>query len=132
MGINESRDENTDDLISEICNTDLGVDLAVEYIQRSHRLGLESLQDVADDRNSLGKRLKCRPIIVKFVSYRKRHEIFSAKTKLKGQTLAIVENLKRSRQRIFNVAREIVGLKNSWIQDGKYLQNAQMITEFSF
>ena len=41
------------------------------------------------------------------------------RTELKGQKLAIVENLTRTRQRIFNVARETVGLKNSWTQDGK-------------
>ena len=124
-------DENTDDLIVETCKIDLGVDLAVEDIERSHRLGPKSLQDVAADGNSLGKRLKSRPMIVKFLSYRKRHEVFSAKKKLKGQKLAIVENLTRTRQRIFNVARETVGLKNSWTRMGKYLQNAQMIIEFS-
>ena len=64
MGINESRHENTDDLIVERCNTNLGVDLAVEDIERSRRLSPKSLQDVAADGNSLGKRLKSRPVIV--------------------------------------------------------------------
>ena len=103
----------------ETCNTNLGVDLAVEDIERSHRLGPKTLQDVAAHGNSLGKSLKSRPIIVKFVSYRKRHEVFSAKKKLKGKKITIVENLTKTRQRIFNVARKTVGLKNSWTQNGK-------------
>ena len=74
---------------------------------------------MAANGNSLGKRLKSRPIIIKFLSYRKGHEVFSAKKKLKGQKLAIVDTLTRTRQRIFNIARETVGLKNSWTQDGK-------------
>ena len=79
MGINESRDKNADDLIMETCNTNLGVDLVVEDIERSRGVGPNSLQDVTADGNSLGKRLKSRPIIVKFLSYRKRHEVFCAK-----------------------------------------------------
>ena len=95
--------------------------MAVEDIERSHRLDPKSLQHVVADGNSLGKRLKSRLIIVKFLSHRKRHEVFSAKKKLKGQKLAIVENVTRIRQRIFDVARETVGLKNSWTQDWKIL-----------
>ena len=71
LGTDESCDETTDDLIVETCNTNLSVDLAVEDIERSHRLGPKTLQDVAADGNSLGKSLKSRPIIFKFVSYRK-------------------------------------------------------------
>ena len=37
--IDESPNENTDDLIVETCNTHLSIDLAVEDIERSHRLG---------------------------------------------------------------------------------------------
>ena len=55
LGIDESRDENTDDLIAETCNTNLSVDLAVEDIERANRLGSKTLQDVAADGNSLGK-----------------------------------------------------------------------------
>ena len=71
MGIDESRDENTDDLIVEKCDTNLGVDFAVEDIEKSHRLGPKTLQDVAADGNSLGESLKSRPVIVEFVSYMK-------------------------------------------------------------
>ena len=113
LGIDESRDENTDDLIVETCNTNLRVDLAVEDIERSHRSGSKTLQDVAADGNSLWKSLKSLPIIVKFISYRKRHEVFSAKKKLKGKKIIIVENLTRTRQRIFNVVTETISLKNS-------------------
>ena len=55
LGIDESRGVNTDDLIVETCNTNLSVDLAVEDIKRSHRLGPKTLKDVAADGNSLGK-----------------------------------------------------------------------------
>ena len=118
LGIDESHDENSD-LIVETCNTNLSIDLAVEDIKRSHRLGLKTLKDVATDGNSLGKSLKSSPIIVKFMSYQKQHEVFSAEKKLKGKKITIVKNIMRTRQRIFNVARETVSLKNSWIQDEK-------------
>ena len=106
MSINESQDGNTDDLIVETCNTNPGVDLAVEDIERSHRLGRKSLQDVAVDRNSLGKCLKSRPIIVKFLSYRKRQGIFSAEKKLKGQKLAIVLSHENKAENIQSCKRD--------------------------
>ena len=65
------------------------------------------------------KHQKVRPIIVKFTSYRRRQQEFSANKNLKGKHFGILENLTKTKQRIFNLAKDAVGYKNVWSQDGK-------------
>ena len=71
------------------------------------------------EENGQVKHQKVRPIIVKFTSYRRRQQVFSAKKNLKGKHVGISENLTKIRQKIFNLTRDVVGYKNVWSQDGK-------------
>ncbi|KAJ4448744.1 hypothetical protein ANN_00135 [Periplaneta americana] len=80
FGIEEEVGENTDKLVVELA-TNIGVELKVEDIDRSHRVG----RTTSDGRP--------RPIIVKFCSYRKRSEVFFNKKRLKGSGMTLREDL---------------------------------------
>jgi seryl-tRNA synthetase len=69
FGYPEQSIENTDSIVIEIAGK-IGVKLSPDDISRSHRVGPKSLKD--------------RPLIVKFVSYRKRRELIQSRSKLKG------------------------------------------------
>ena len=71
------------------------------------------------EENGQVKHQKVRPIIVKFTSYRRRQQVFSAKKNIKGKHVRISENLTKIRQKIFNLARDVVRYKDVWSQDGK-------------
>ncbi|KAJ4447843.1 hypothetical protein ANN_09851 [Periplaneta americana] len=76
FGIEEEVGENTDKLVVELA-TNIGVELKVEDIDRSHRVG----RTTRDGRP--------RTIIVKFCSYRKRSEVFFNKKRLKGSGMTL-------------------------------------------
>ena len=121
VGIEERKDEDRDALVLDICNSELEVQVSLEDIERSHRLGARIHQQKewcnnaeASQRRQQGH----RPIIVKFNSCRKTQAVFVAK-KLKGNRKAILENLTKERLRICNIAKETVGHRNVWTADGK-------------
>ena len=120
-GIVEKDDENTDQLIMDTCREGMGIELSLQDIDRSHRIGMKTQREVPPEPEENGqvKHQKVRPIIVKFTSYRRRQQVFSAKKNLKGKHVGISENLTKIRQKIFNLARDVVGYKNVWSQDGK-------------
>lgn len=127
FGVPESPTEDTDALVIEVfkkCN----VDVTLNDIQRSHRVGKKSnatidpnvttVTDVSNPSSSSNK-IRPRPIIVKFVSYRKRAEIFSNKKKLKGQKESISEDLTASLLSTMKELKEKYGVKNVWSLDGR-------------
>ena len=63
-GIEETNDENTDDLVLKSIYEKLGVDITENEIDRSHRIG----------RKKDGQRP--RPIIVKLTRYNTRKKVF--------------------------------------------------------
>ena len=64
---------------------------------------------------------KSRPIIVKFVRYNDRINVFNRKEKLKGNNISITESLTVTRMKKLKEAREIYEFKNVWTSDGKFL-----------
>ena len=104
-GVMESNRENTDNLVVNIAQEKLGVSLSPDDIDRSHRIGKP-------------RRGKPRAIIVKFSSYKKRMEIFKNKSKLKGSSLTIREDLTSLRMKTLSAAVEAFELKNVWSSDG--------------
>ena len=60
---------------------------------------------------------KERPIIVKFVRYNLRHNIFKNKKLLKGKGVSITESLTKDRMAKLNEARETYGFRNVWNSD---------------
>ena len=105
-GIEEGDRENTDDKIMEVINTKLGLNLTLDDVGRSHRLGRK-----AENRK--------RPIIARFVSYRKRKTVFEAKKKLKGTGIVISENLTKERYELYKKCIQDYGRENVYTLDGR-------------
>ena len=73
-GIVEKDDENTDLLILVTYRGSMGIELSLQDIDRSQRIGLKTQREVLPEPEENGqvKHQKCRPIIVKFTLYRRR------------------------------------------------------------
>ena len=109
FGLEEKEGENTDDMVLNVAKK-ISVDLSLNDIDRSHRVG----------RKFAGKN---RPIIVKFVSYRKRREVFQSKRQLKGQKITIREDLTRQRLDVLHAAISRFQMRNVWTEDGQIVVN---------
>lgn len=114
-GVPENIEKSTDEYVCDLAQA-IDVDVRIEDIDRSHRLGRPS--SAADPRG------KPRDIIVKFVSYRARAKFYKARvlTKSKGyRGVFINEHLTRSRGSLLYEARRRVKsrqLKSAWSMDG--------------
>lgn len=104
FGVSESESENTDTIAIDVASK-IGVQLTESDIDRSHRVGRRN-----SDRP--------RPIIVKFVSYRKRAEVFRNKKLLKGSLVTVREDLTKARHNLLKECITKYSLKNVWTQDG--------------
>ena len=67
------------------------------------------------------KEEKPRPIIVKFVSYKVRSEVFRSKRKLKGSGVRITESLTKKRMELYNSVLNDSNVKTAWTLDGKII-----------
>ena len=102
----------TDGIILKICNKDLTVPLDIHHIGRSHPIG-----EAKDGKIS---------IIVRFLTYRQQHMVFSNKRKLKGNKdkMFIAENLTTYR---YDLLRQLNGMEkinkvySFWTHDGSIL-----------
>ena len=95
-GVNESNDENTDEILIKTFSEELGVEIKEDDLGRSHKVG-----------NPKRKNNKPRPIVVKFARYAVRREIFMNKRKLKGKRLLITESLTSSQMQLLDEAQKI-------------------------
>ena len=109
-GIPEEQNENTDQLVIDVARRHLGITLDPMHIDRSHRLTPRSW-------NRESK--KPRPIIIKFCRYNSRHEVYMARSKLKGTDIFIHEDLTAKRQTIVNKLRSHEKVKKVWTLDGR-------------
>ena len=118
-GINESEQENTTSVALGLFNKEMALDIQLTDVDRVHRIGKKD-QDG-----------KCRPILVKFTSYRARDAVFRAKSRLKkDQTrkIFINEDLTKARSTVFYKARQMRKAKqvaDCWTFDGKILLKNQ-------
>lgn len=117
LGLKETRGEDTDKLVVELCRDKLGVALSENSLCRTHRVGKKPDAAVTVEG---GKELS-RPIIVRFTSYRDRRAIYGMKKKLKGTGITIREDMTTRRVKIWKTAVERFGLRNTWTQDGRVL-----------
>ena len=102
--------ENTDELACNFIQDNLKITVTTSDIDRSHRL------------NTRRKSSKPRPIIVKFLSYNKRNEIFRAKRRLKGiKGIAVTESLTTTRLQLLKQVKDHGNVKNAWTMDGRVL-----------
>ena len=109
-GVNESNDENTNEIKIKTFSEELGVKIKEDDIDTSHRLGKPKRKDS-----------KPRPIIVKFARYAVRREIFINKRNLKGKRLLITESLTSSRMQLLGDAQTKYGIRNVWTSDGRVM-----------
>ena len=109
-GVNESNNENTNEIIIKTFSEELGVEIKEDDLDRSHRLGKPKRKDN-----------KPRPIIVKFARYAVRREIFMNKKKLKGKRLLITESLTSSRMQLLGNAQRKYEVRNIWTSDARVM-----------
>ena len=105
-GIAEDEQESTDNKVMEVFKDKLGLDLTLDDVGRTHRLGRKAPS-------------KKRPIIARFNSYRKRKMVFDAKRKLKGTGIVITENLTRTRYELYKKCIQEYGRENVYTLDGR-------------
>lgn len=116
-GMPERENENTDNIVLKLCNEQLNVPVTSADIDRSHRVGSKP----ADSRRS-------RAILVKFVRYRVREQVYKARSSLKHtrdfKSVYVNEDLTHKRAILAKKARELCKdkpdlLENTWVRDGK-------------
>lgn len=105
FGIDEKKNENTEELVLNIFNNKMGINIQPHMIQRSHRVGKP-----APNKN--------RAIIIKFQSYKDRNLVYRNKKNLKGSIISIKEDLTPQRQRLLKEALTILDKKHIWTIDG--------------
>ena len=99
-----------DDLCPATINEHFELAITEVDIECTHRIGKP--RDVGQ---------KLRPIIVKFVRYNDRKNVFNRKKKLKGKNISIMQNLTATQMKKLKEARETHKFKNVWTSDGKIL-----------
>ena len=115
-GFDEKEKENTDGIILRMA-ADIGSDLRIQDIDRSHRVG--------NPNNT--KRTRPRDIIVKFATYRSRNELYNLRTKLKVngyEGIFMNEDLTKKRSKYLYEARLLLKVKSiqgAWSSDGTIL-----------
>lgn len=115
-GVAESDNVETDDAILSVLNNDLNLPhISINDIQRSHRLGPIK----RNDRLLRSNKPRCRPIIVKFLNFRTRQEVFKVKSRLKGKHTMITESLTKNRYDLFKAALLKYGKGNVWTIEGR-------------
>ena len=131
-GIPETTDEDTDKIVMDVAKA-VGVDLELDNIERSHRVGRKTEMGAA----------AARPILVKFASYRHKRRLITQKRKLthadpkkiaphapwptpaqssqQGSRVYLNDDLTRARAEMAATAREKLKRKEiegTWVRDG--------------
>ena len=113
-GIEENDNEDTNHVVVETINNNLGLEMKIENLQRSHRLGPRE-----NTRNTRNTRTKPRAIIFRFRDFSWRKDVFYAKKKLKGKGISISENLTKRRYALYKNAINKFGFGNVWTVEGR-------------
>ena len=149
FGIPEIKGENTDKIVLEVAKEKLGINLRLDDIDRSHRVGAilrtgpasGASQPAPDSASSSQaskstststswatvateakrKNARHRPIIVKFSTYRARQSVMAVRRLLKDTGISIAEDLTSSNYEILKEARLSTKVSAAWSQDGRIL-----------
>lgn len=121
-GIDESEDENTNNLVKEVITGKLGISLSDIDIQRTHRLGPKRDNRMnTRSQNTRSQKSNPRPIIFRFGNFVKRTEVYNAKKKLKGKGIVITENLTKTRYKLYKATADKIGKGNTWTNEGRIM-----------
>lgn len=104
-GVAENEVENTDGIVVSLFKRYLFLDLPMDAIDRSFRLGIARMG-------------RSRPIIVRFVRYCDRDRVYMKKSMLKGTGIVVREDLCKSNQSLYNSAVSNFDHHNVWTHDG--------------
>lgn len=110
FGVHEVQGEDTDTLLLDLFRNKLNLTITLNELDRSHRVG-----------KPVSGSGRPRPILVKFISYRIRAQIFTNKKMLKGSNYSIKEDLTKNRSNILQEAIKRYGIANAWTRDGRIL-----------
>lgn len=106
----ETTGENTDQMVLDFIANDLGIrNFSSRLISRSHRAGRPK-----EDGSP-------RPVLVKFVGYRAREEVFKARKRL-PRGIYINEDLTHANNQLYALARQMKkdnDLEDTWVYDGR-------------
>ncbi|XP_072164187.1 uncharacterized protein [Diadema setosum] len=112
-GIDETADEDTDQVIIKLVKEKLDIELQSDDLDRSHRIPVRVHQRAGE------RRPPAKPIIVKFTRYNKRRDVYAARSKLKGTNIYIHEDLTRERSDLLYKTRELENVLRTWTYDGR-------------
>lgn len=104
-GIPKNTNENTDEIVINLCRDKFNINISTDMIDCSYRLP--------------GKEGAHSPIIVKFVSWNTKKLIYANKKKLKGSKILIKEDLTKKHAQLFTSACSLYSNKNVWTYNGK-------------
>lgn len=110
-GLPQAHDETKEDVEKKVLKVfkDSGAEIEVNDIAVAHRTGKPARG--------------LRPVLVKFVSRRKRNEVMSKKKHLKGQQgydkIFINEDLTQLRSRLLGYVKRLEGVERAWTIDGR-------------
>ena len=110
-GVPEEENEDTDNVALDIIKNQIGVDISISDIERSHRVGSKKAKQT--------RKSKHRPLIMGFASMRKRMEVFASKKKLKSKEILLTESLTKFRYELLKKAKMKFGVKNKWTSEGR-------------
>lgn len=105
FGIKEAARESTDRIVCDLIKSKMDIDLNLNDVERSHRVGKDNG--------------KPRAILVKFASYRHKASVYGAKKNLKGTGISITEDLTKFRLGVLQEAKKVCGSNKVWTNDGK-------------
>lgn len=104
-GIPEKTDENTDQIVVNMCKKQLGIDIDVSQVCSSHRIG----------KTSEGKH---RALIVKFTNHNTKSAVYNNKKLLKSTNIVIKEDLTYNKLQLLKLVSRKTDRKNVWTRDG--------------
>ena len=100
--------------VMRILKDNLGLEIKRMDIDRLHRVGRRRL-------TRGNPKTKPRPVIVKFISYRTRADVFRKKRILKGSGIAISESLTRKRMELLSSVTSHLNIDVSWTLHGRII-----------
>lgn len=103
-GIPENAGENTADLVISVCKQYLNIDIGIDEVDCSHRLGKAENGP--------------KPIIIKFCRRSVKQLVYRNKKKLKGSKIVIREDLTQKRISLLKEVQKKFGIKTVWTSEG--------------
>ena len=116
-GMEEEDGERTTEKVLKLFSEKLNIEnITEDALDRTHRIGRRDMT-----RSTRGRKAKVRPIIVKFISYQDRKNVFDNKKRLKGFNYSISENLSKSRYDLYHKCQDHFGKNHCWTYDQRIL-----------